>query len=215
MSKKSIIPFIIAICIFLTSCTPKQPLFLSQDIEKNRSASSFAVIPFNQDWVPDATTKKMYSQEIDLFFQALPPSFSSNTPNRVNVIKSDLELSEESFKKTTLSNESRKIDIHISSDTLLKETDERYIYFLEGYKFQLVKKAGDRVSYAYQQSESKLALQFETEYFLFDKSKSEIIAWGKISDESEVVGRPGFIDYLTVLTKVSRQMIEKSPFIIN
>ncbi len=204
----------IALFIFF-GCAPKQPLFLSEEVNKNGSTSSFSVIPFNQDWTPDATQKRMYSQEIDLFFQALPPSFSTNTPNKVNILKPELELEESNFKKETLSKDNLKLDINFPSDTLLKESDDRYVYFLEGYKFQLVKKAGDRVSYAYQQSESKLALQFETEYYLYDKSKAEIIAWGKVTDESEVFGRPGFIDYLNVLTKVSKQMIEESPFLMN
>lgn len=207
---------LLAIILFISiSCAPRQSLYLSEEVEKNSSPSSFSVIPFNQNWTPDATTKKMYSQEIELFFQALPISFTFNTPNKVNVIQSDLDLTESSFQKTTLSYENQILDINIPSDTLLKQSNERYVYFLEGYKFQLVKRAGDRVSFAYQESEPKLALQFETEFFLFDKNKSEVIAWGKVSDESEVQGRPGFSDYLAVLTKVSKQMIEKSPFLLN
>ncbi|MBO6524573.1 MAG: hypothetical protein JJ971_12150 [Balneolaceae bacterium] len=204
----------ITLFIFI-ACAPKQSLFLSEEVNKNSSTSSFSVIPFNQNWTPDATLKTMYSQEIDMFFQALPPSFSTNTPNKVNILKPELELNQSDFKEETLSRDNLKLNINFPSDTLLKASDDRYVYFLEGYKFQLIKKAGDRVSFAYQQSESKLALQFETEYYLYDKSKAEIIAWGKVSDESEVFGRPGFIDYLNVLTKVSKQMIEESPFLIN
>ncbi len=215
MSTKRTISISLVLFFIFTSCAPRQSVHLNSNIEKNSSTSSFSVIPFNQDWTPDATQKRMYSQEIDLFFQALSPSFSSNTPNKVTVIQSELELEESNFKKETLAQDNLKLDINLPSDTLLMQSDDRYVYFLEGYKFQLIKKAGDRVSFAYQESEPTLALQFETEFFLYDKAKSEIIGWGKVTDESDILGRPGFIDYLNVLTKVSNKMLEQSPFLIN
>ena len=207
---------LLLIVIFTSfGCSSQKTLFLADGVIKNTSGSTFLVVPFNQNWTPDATKKRMRGQEIDLFYQALSPSFSSNTPNRVSVVRSDLKLAESNFTKKILSAENQNLTINIPSDTLLSTLDERYIYFLEGYKFQLIQKSGDRVSYAYQQSESKIALQFETEYFLYDQRNSEIVAWGTVSDDSEIQGRPQFVDYLTVLTKVSRKIIQESPFLLN
>lgn len=196
----------------VAGCAPQRTIVLTEGVIKNTSSSSFSVVPYNQYWIPEATTKKMRAQETDFLFQALSPAFSSNTPNKVTVVKSDLKLSEPYFKKKTLTKENLQLSIHLPPDTLLEKIDNRYIYILEDYKFQFDQKTGDRVGYAYQRSADKIALQFETKFFLFDKRKSEIIAWGKVIDEHEIQGRPKFTDYLEVITKVSRQMIKESPF---
>ena len=200
--------------VLTTGCASQKKIFLTEGVIKNTSSSSFSVVPYNQYWVPDATTKRMRGQETDFFFQALPPAFSSNTPNKVTVVKSGLKLSQSNFKEQTLTNDNFQLTFNIPTDTLLSTIDDRYIYFLDGYQFKFDQEIGDRVGYAYERSESKIALQFETKFFLFDKRKSEIIAWGMVSDKFEIQGRPKFTDYLEVITKVSRQMIKESPFTI-
>ncbi len=205
-------PLLFSILIFiLAGCAQQKTIFLTEGVIKNTSGASFTVVPLNQNWVP-ASARKMRSQEKDLFFQALPPAFSSGTPNKVTVINSELKLSEPDFTKKTLANERLKLTINIPPDTLLTNLNNRYIYFLEDYEFGLLQKVGDRAGYANVRSESKLALQFETEFFLFDKRRSEVVAWGKVSDEHEITGRPKFTDYLEVLNKVSRQILHESPF---
>lgn len=211
LSKSKLTLLIISTVIL--GCSPKSSIYLNDNFEKNGSSSSFAVLPLNQDWTPDAAKKRMYTQELDYFFQALNPSFSSNTPNRVNVIKSELNLTESDFVKRNLGSEKiSPLEVNYPSEILTNSVEDRFVYFLEGYKFQLVQKAGDRVSFAYQDAAPQLALQFETEFYLFDKSNSEIIAWGTVKDDTDVFGRPKFADYLTVLTKASKKIMIDSPF---
>ncbi|MBO6524572.1 MAG: hypothetical protein JJ971_12145 [Balneolaceae bacterium] len=203
--------FFFIVLLTLAGCAQQKTIFLTEGVIKNTSGSSFTVVPLNQNWI-SADVRKMRSQEKDLFFQALPPAFSSNTPNKVTVNNSSLKLSEPDFTKKTLVNEKLKLTVNIPPDTLLTNLDNRYIYFLEDYEFQLLQKAGERAGYANVRSESKLALQFETEFFLFDRRRSEVVAWGKVADEHEITGRPKFTDYLEVLNKVSRQILYESPF---
>lgn len=197
----------------IIGCSPKSSIYLNDNFEKNRSSNSFSVLPLNQNWTPDASLKTMYTQELDYFYQALGPAFSSNTPNRIDIIKSDLDLSTEDFEKKTLgSKETNTLEVNYPSEELTNTSEDRFIYFLEGYKFQLIQKAGDRVSFAYLEQEKKLALQFESEFFLFDKNTSEIISWGTVKEETDVFGQPKFVDYLSVLTKASKNMLSESPF---
>lgn len=203
------------VVLFVTTfiaCSATSNIHLDENYPKNQSTDTFAVLPFNQNWFPGAATKDMYGQEIDFFYQALDPSFSSSTSNKVQIIRSELPLAANSFKQTKLTTEKESLEVTLPPDSLLSSISERYIYFFEDYGFKMLQKPGERVSFAYLESESKLALQFETKFYLYDKNTSKIISWGKVSDNSELDGRPKFLDYLSVLTKVSQQILIDSPF---
>lgn len=194
------------------SCSSTSSIYLKEDIQKHSLNNSFAVIPMSNDWIPDAVISPMTRSTRNYLNMALASAFQTATSNSVEVIDNDIELPEGSFVRTQLVNEEMTLDVSLPPDSLLNSFPERYVYFFEGYGFRIAEKTVTGSSYAGNEPETYSVLIFQTEFYLFDKSNKEIISWGVVGDETEIVNTPEYNHYLDVMNKISRKIISNSPF---
>lgn len=211
---------IVGVISFLTlslsflACSSTSDIYLDQEYRKGSLNNDFVVLPLKSSWVPDATTSNIGGQEEEYFYSSLQPSFSLNTPNKVEIINSDSELESPTFKRTTLKNEKVSIRVNLPPEELLNSFEEQYVYFFESYGFKVNEAQSGGTSYAgHEEITVSYSLYFETEFFLLDKKTRKVISWGKIADKTSIENKkPIYNDYVNLISKVSNRILKEGPF---
>jgi hypothetical protein len=206
------ITLLLIVAGILFSCSSTSSVYLKEDIKKHSLDSSFALIPMKNEWVPDAVIAPLTGSSKEYLYIALESAFRTSTKNNIEVINKEIEFPEGSFKRTSLSNETMSIDISLPPESLLNSFPERYVYFFEGYGFRIAERTLTGSSYAGNEASTYPVLLFQTEFYLLDKETNEIISWGVVADEAEIVESPQYSHYLEVVSKVSKRILENSPF---
>ncbi len=207
-----IISGVFLLFIAVAACSTSRSFYLDEEYDKNVLSSPFVVLPFKQNWTPTATLTGIYGKESNYFYLGLDPSFTSNTPNDVKIINSDLESDKISFTPTILETENMSMNVSLPSDELLNSFSERYVYFFENYGFRIMEKKSGDISYAGLEANVYKVLYFKTKFFLLDKSNKKIVSWGEVADQVRIADKPEFPDYLELLTKISNTILQDGPF---
>lgn len=194
------------------SCSSTSTIYLDEGYQKNSLNSSFVVVPLKKDWVADAVVSPISGTVKDYLYIGLESSFRSSTANSVEIIDRDIEYPMSSFERRKLESGKMTLDVSLPPDSLLNSFPERYAYFFEGYGFRVMENNTNGSSYAGNESTIDRVLVFKTEFYLLDKTTKEIISWGVVADQTQIVDKPEFNHYLEVLTKVSKKIVSKGPF---
>lgn len=201
--------------IFITACSSSETIFLDSNYQKKSLDNDFVVLPLKSSWLPGESESKISYTDEDYFIKSLEAYFSTNTHNSVEVLNQEYDVDKADFKTQKLTTNKHSIDVNLPPKSILDSFSERFAYFFEGYDFTVSEKVVNGSSYAGQEKDVivKRKLNFKTQFFLFDKETSEIISWGKISDDVRISDKPSYEDYEEVVKKVSNKIISESPFV--
>lgn len=203
---------LVALIFSQFACSSTGSIYLDEGYQKNSLNNSFVVVPLKKDWVADAVVSPLSGTAKDYLYIALESSFKSSTANSVEIIDRDLEFPNGSFERKKLESGKMVLDVNLPPDSLLNSFPERYAYFFEGYGFRIMENNTTGSSYAGNESTIDRVLVFKTEFYLLDKTTNEIISWGVVADQAQIVDKPEFNHYLEVITKVSKKIVSKGPF---
>lgn len=203
---------LVVVAFFAVSCSSNNTIYLSDEYQKNSINSSFALLPLKNVWVPDAVIAPLNGTSKEYLYLALESSFRSTTTSQVDIIDREIEFPAGSFTRKKLDSDNLSIEVSLPPDELLNLFPERYVYFFEGYGFRVMEKSTPGSSYAGNEASVFKVLFFETEFYLFDKETKEIISWGQVGDQVQIVDSPEYNHYLELMDKVSRKIVSRSPF---
>ncbi|MCG8373753.1 MAG: hypothetical protein MI700_09480 [Balneolales bacterium] len=211
MKKNHLVSATLAAVLFFVSCTSTSTVFLDENYTKNSIDSEYVLLPINKDWIPEAVISSFSNEEELNFRLALEAAFKSNFENPVYTFDQELELSASDFERVSLEAENLTIEVVLPPDNLLDIIPERYVYFFEDYGFRIAEKATTGSSYVGNESQVYTVLLFQTEFYLLDTETREIISWGLVADETQIVDVPEYNHYFRVINKVTKKIAEKSP----
>ncbi|RNC83275.1 MAG: hypothetical protein ED557_11290 [Balneola sp.] len=210
--RKNYLSLSLGVLVFAIACAPTKTIYLDENYEKNSITSSFAVVPIQKEWVPDAVITPLTGTTKEYLYLALESGFSKSTLSPVEIFNEDVEFPVTAFERKMLDAENLSIEITLPPDSLLNSFPERYVYFLEGYGFRVAEQQTTGSSYAGNEASSYRVLMFQTEFYLYDKTTKEIISWGLVGDQAPIASDPEYNHYLDIMTRVSHKIVKESPF---
>lgn len=202
----------LGVLIFGIACAPTKTIYLDESYEKNSLTSSFAVVPLQKEWVPDAVITPLTRTTKEYLYLALESGFSKSTLSPVDVFDEEVQFPMNAFERKMLDAKDLSIEITLPPDSLLNSFPERYVFFLEGYGFRVAQQQTAGSSYAGNEASSYRVLMFQTEFYLYDKTTKEIISWGIVGDQAPIAKDPEYNHYLDIMTRVSHKIVKESPF---
>lgn len=209
---------VLLITLFVSACSSSKNYYLEPEFKNSKTNGTVLIMPIDRFRFGNFqhTFGSLSGDERTTFNSQLAPLFSQYANVRVSMLNEDEMVDTENFKISSLQTEDNMFETIIPAENAnlsFSGEQPRFVLMLDQYYYRQKEEEVGGGSYAGHEPEIQRTLYFETKYVYWDTTRKQPVGWGVSTASSEVSVTVTRSDYVEVLSKAVRKIVNQGPIV--